>query len=83
MSSAHDLLRSGRISVQGPPVMEAEDLLARHHCAKPPLILDVRSRSSYEKDPAGIPDSIRVPPDEVENWAAKQARDRAIVAYCT
>jgi rhodanese-related sulfurtransferase len=64
--------------------MEVEDLLARQRAGRPPLILDVRSRSSYEKEPAGgIPGSVRVPPDEVENWAAKQARDRAIVAYCT
>jgi NhaP-type Na+/H+ or K+/H+ antiporter len=83
LSSAHDLLRSGRIALAGPPIMEVEDLLARLRSPKPPLILDVRSRSSHEKDPAGIPGSLRVPPDEVENWAAKQARDRAIVAYCT
>ncbi len=84
MSSAHDLLRSGRIALDGPPIMEVEDLLARQRSGRPPLILDVRSRSSYEKDPAGgIPGSVRVPPDQVENWAAKRARDQAIVAYCT
>ena len=26
---------------------------------------------------------LRVSPDEVENWAAKRARDQSIVAYCT
>jgi NhaP-type Na+/H+ or K+/H+ antiporter len=83
LSSAHDLLRSGRIRLGGPPIMEVEDFLARQRSGKPPLVLDVRSRSSYEKDPAGIPGSVRVPPDEIENWAAKQARDRAVVAYCT
>ena len=50
---------------------------------RPPLILDVRSRSSYEKDPVGIPGDVRVPPDEVESWAAKRVRDQSIVAYCT
>ena len=83
LSSAHDLLRSGRIVLAGPPLLEVGDLLARLRSAKPPLLLDVRSRSSYEADPVGIPGSIRVSADEVENWAAKQARDRAIVAYCT
>ncbi len=83
LSSAGELLRSGRISLDGPPLMEIEDLLARQRTDRPPLILDVRSRSSYEKDPAGIPGDVRVPPDEVESWAAKRVRDQAIVAYCT
>ena len=46
-------------------------------------ILDVRSRSSYEKDPVGIPGDVRVPPDEVEGWAVRRPRDQPIVAYCT
>ena len=83
MSNVNDLLRSGRIVLDGPPLMEVEDLLTRQRSGAPPVLLDVRSRSSFEKDPAGIPGSLRVPADEVENWAAKQARDRAIVAYCT
>jgi NhaP-type Na+/H+ or K+/H+ antiporter len=82
-SSARDLLLSGAIRTDEPPRMEVQDLLARLRNERPPLILDVRSRSSYEKDPVGIPGDVRVPPDEVENWAARQARDRAIVAYCT
>ena len=84
LSSAGDLLRSGRILLGGPPIMEVEDLLARQRSGQPPLILDVRSRSSYEKDPdGGIPGGVRVPADEVESWAARRARDQAIVAYCT
>jgi NhaP-type Na+/H+ or K+/H+ antiporter len=84
LSSAHDLLRSGRTPLAGPPIMEVEDLLTRLRSGKPPLVLDVRSRSSYEKDPGGgIPGGVRVPPDQVESWAARRARDQAIVAYCT
>ena len=83
LSSAGELLRSGRIRLDGPPLMEVEDLLARQRTDRPPLILDVRSRSSYEKDPVGIPGDERVPPDQVESWAAKRTRDQAIVAYCT
>ena len=83
-SSARDLLLSGATRIDGPPIMEVSDLLARMKSGKAPVILDVRSRSSYEKDPnGGIPGGIRVPADEVENWAAKRARDDAIVAYCT
>ncbi|MET0620011.1 MAG: cation:proton antiporter [Thermoanaerobaculia bacterium] len=83
LSSAGELLRSGRIPLGGPPLMEVEDLLARQRTDRPPLILDVRSRSSYEKDPVGIPGDVRVPADQVESWAARRVRDQAIVAYCT
>ncbi|HEY3202854.1 MAG TPA: hypothetical protein VGL03_04240 [Thermoanaerobaculia bacterium] len=43
----------------------------------------MRWRSSYEKDPAGIPGGVRVPPDQVESWAAKRKRGESVVAYCT
>jgi rhodanese-related sulfurtransferase len=65
------------------PIIEARDLARRLAGPNPPLVLDVRSRSSYEKDPEGIPGDVRVPPDEVESWAAKRTRDQSIVAYCT
>jgi NhaP-type Na+/H+ or K+/H+ antiporter len=49
----------------------------------PPLVLDVRSHASY--DPAGwqIPESVRVEPDQVGQWASTATRDRLVVAYCT
>ena len=56
----------------------------------PPIVLDVRTRSQYEKDKSRIPDSIRVRPDEVEEWARDRKEERSgqiegqrIVAYCT
>ncbi len=56
----------------------------------PPLILDVRTRYQYEQDKSRIPGSIRVKPDEVEEWARDQEEERGgqiqgqrIVAYCT
>jgi NhaP-type Na+/H+ or K+/H+ antiporter len=49
----------------------------------PPVVLDIRSRSSYDRDGAQIPGSIRVLPDEAVEWAADQPRDRLVVAYCT
>ena len=48
-----------------------------------PLILDVRSRSSYEHDQARIPGDVRVVPDQLYEWAHEQPKDRLIVAYCT
>ncbi len=83
-TSARELLRSGRILVEDRPLMDPAELIARLRSDRAPVVLDVRSRSSYEKDPSGgIPGDVRVPPDEVESWAKKQARDQAIVAYCT
>jgi len=56
----------------------------------PPLVLDVRTRSQYEQDKSRIPGSIRVKPDEVEEWARERKEERGdqiegqrIVAYCT
>jgi NhaP-type Na+/H+ or K+/H+ antiporter len=82
-STASDLLRSDSRAAQDTPRIEPRELVQRLSGANPPLVLDVRSRSSYAKDPQGIPGDVRVPPDEVENWAAKRNRDQSIVAYCT
>ena len=49
----------------------------------PPIILDVRSRSSYERDGAQIPGSVRVLPDHVLQWASDNNVNRPVVAYCT
>jgi NhaP-type Na+/H+ or K+/H+ antiporter len=58
----------------------------------PLVILDVRTRSQYEKDQRLIPGAIRLRPDEVEEWARdredkhapqSQVEGQRIVAYCT
>jgi len=49
----------------------------------PPLVLDVRSRAHYERDAGQIPNSIRVSPDQIEDWASSAPKDRSIVSYCT
>jgi rhodanese-related sulfurtransferase len=49
----------------------------------PPLILDVRSRSEYDRDGVRIPGSVRVLPDQVAEWAADRLRDQPYVLYCT
>jgi NhaP-type Na+/H+ or K+/H+ antiporter len=82
-STASDLLRADPRSAREVPRIEPRELARRLSGPNPPLVLDVRSRSSYAKDPKGIPGDVHVPPDEVENWAAKRARDQTIVAYCT
>lgn len=83
VSTASDLLRTDPKQTRDVARIEPRELARRLASDNPPIVLDVRSRSSYEKDPAGIPGGVRVPPDEVENWAAKRARDQSIVAYCT
>ncbi len=49
----------------------------------PPVVLDVRSRAHYERDEGQIPGSIRVLPDQIEDWASTASKDRPMVAYCT
>ena len=49
----------------------------------PPTVLDVRIRSSYERDAAQIPGSIRVLPDQVTEWADNNHPEGLIVTYCT
>jgi NhaP-type Na+/H+ or K+/H+ antiporter len=71
----HDASATARISVT--------DLAARLAGVDPPIVLDVRTRAQYDSDPNQIPGSIRVLPDRVEEWAAKEARARSVVAYCT
>ena len=83
VSTASDLLRADPRTTTDVPRVDAKELARRLSGPSPPLVLDVRSRSSFAKDPRGIPGDVHVPPDEVENWAAARARDQAIVAYCT
>jgi NhaP-type Na+/H+ or K+/H+ antiporter len=47
-----------------------------------PIVLDVRSRSQYERDDGQIPGSVRVLPDELSSWAADHS-NRLVVPYCT
>ncbi|MGH2838920.1 MAG: cation:proton antiporter [Thermoleophilaceae bacterium] len=49
----------------------------------PPLVLDVRSRSGFVRDPHRIPGSVRVAPGEVASWGREVEPGRVIVTYCT
>ena len=71
----HDGVDSARIT--------AAELAAWLDAPDPPVVLDVRTRAQYDDDPGQIPGSIRVLPDHVTEWADKQSRARAVVAYCT
>jgi NhaP-type Na+/H+ or K+/H+ antiporter len=83
VSTASGLLRRAPDDTSDVARIDPRELARRLTGANPPIVLDVRSRSSYAGDPQGIPGDVRVPPDEVESWAAKRTRDQSIVAYCT
>ena len=56
-----------------------------------PLILDVRTRSQYERDKTQIPGSVRVPTNRLEDWAKRLIAEnpdgepfvRPVATYCT
>jgi NhaP-type Na+/H+ or K+/H+ antiporter len=50
---------------------------------QPPVVLDVRTRGQYDQDQGQIPNSVRVLPDQLRDWARTADRKRAVVAYCT
>ncbi len=47
------------------------------------MVLDVRSRSGYLRDPYRIPGAQRVRPDEIPEWARQNEADKLVVLYCT
>ena len=59
----------GRRDPAGDPAGAGAQLQAE----SPPLVLDVRSRSQYERDRSQIPGSVRVLPDDVDRWAGGAA----------
>lgn len=65
------------------PRVTPDELAAELAGPNPPLVLDVRTRSSYAYDDGRIPGSIRVLPDQITTWADQQTDRRPIVAYCT
>jgi NhaP-type Na+/H+ or K+/H+ antiporter len=73
-----------RDALEEVPRVTPAELAERLEQPEPPLVLDVRTRSNYERDPVTIPGSLRVLPDQVEVWGAQQTdHARPIVTYCT
>ncbi|MDQ3913469.1 MAG: cation:proton antiporter [Actinomycetota bacterium] len=73
------------------PRIKPQELAKEMEGTNPPIILDVRTRSQYERDKTQIPGSIRVTPDLVEDWAKRLIAEspdgepflRPIATYCT
>ena len=64
------------------PRISPEELSRLLSGQDPPVVLDVRSRSSFDGSGYQIPGSIRVLPDEVAEWAAERPAGPLVVAYC-
>jgi rhodanese-related sulfurtransferase len=58
------------------------DLVARLGSPAWPVLLDVRRPPAYDKDEATLPAALRVPPDEVEAFAASAAPAASVVCCC-
>lgn len=47
------------------------------------VILDVRSRSSYDSSDVMVKGAVRIPPDELNDRAGELPIGREVVTYCT
>jgi NhaP-type Na+/H+ or K+/H+ antiporter len=73
------------------PRIKPEELARELEGTNPPIILDVRTRSQYERDKTQIPGSVRVSTDRVEEWARRLIAEnpdgepfvRPVATYCT
>jgi NhaP-type Na+/H+ or K+/H+ antiporter len=73
------------------PRIKPEELAKEMEGTNPPVVLDVRTRSQYERDKTQIPGSVRVPTDRLEDWARRLIAEnpdgepflRPVATYCT
>ncbi|MCH8831339.1 MAG: cation:proton antiporter [Chloroflexi bacterium] len=65
------------------PMVSPEELSDRLSQPDPPLVVDVRTRASYNHDGTRIPGSIRVLPDGAVEWAGDCPPGREVVTYCS
>ena len=62
--------------------LDIEDVRQRLVSPNPPVIIDVRSRSSFAADPHLFPGSERVETDRIREWAQGRSRNREVIAFC-
>ena len=65
------------------PILTPDELVGRLTRPSPPLILDVRTRASYNHDGTRIPGSFRVLPDAAIEWAMDCLPGQELVTYCS
>jgi sodium/hydrogen antiporter len=61
---------------------ELAALLAADDEGERPVVLDVRSRAGFARDRVTVPGAVRVPPDQVVEWATGQKPHHPVVVYC-
>ena len=66
----------------GAPRIAPQELMDLMSGEEPPLILDVRTRSTYEHSGLRIPGDMRMMPDQVVEWASECAGSGLAVVYC-
>ena len=65
------------------PMLTPDEVVGRLTRPSPPLVLDVRTRASYNHDGTRIPGSIRVLPDAAIEWALDCVPAQELVTYCS
>ena len=64
------------------PRITPQELMELISGPEPPLILDVRTRSTYEHSGLHIPGDVRMMPDQVVEWESECAGGGLAVVYC-
>ncbi len=64
-------------------MVEPKELAERLIEPDPPLIIDVRTRASYDHEQTRIPDSVRVLPDGVVEYVDQHSPGRDVIAHCS
>ena len=65
------------------PRISREELKSKIENNKGVIILDVRTKGSYEGSNIKIKGAIRIAPEEIETGYRQLPKDREIVTYCT
>ena len=65
------------------PMVTAQELAAWLAEPDSPLVVDVRTRASYNHDGTRIPGSVRVLPDTAVEWAADLPPGQELVTCCS
>lgn len=72
-------------AAEGPaaPRVTPQELKAMLDGGKDVVILDVRSKGSYNSSKQRIKNAVRMPLGEISSKYAELSRDKTVVAYCT
>jgi len=66
-----------------PKRITAKELKRRMDSGERLVVLDNRGTEAWEKSDLQIPGSLRVPPDQVDDYIGRIPANRAVVTFCT